>query len=258
MAIDIAVYPITFISSDYSTLHRLNTLPIKAVAFDVWNTLLDIEKVFQQIAHIVSTNLNAELYSVARSIARAYSSAKRLRRLGDLDGFQIVVESQKILANEIGVDVDTIKEVIDEAFSKADIGSLPFIDALETLKILKRLGFRMGIIGNALFWNSIYTRKILKQLGILNYVDVALFSDEVRINKPDRRLFLQFSKEIGIEPEYIAYVGDSIIEDIGGALSAGMKAIYIDRSRKEKVILGDVGIAIITSLLEVVDAIESF
>ncbi|MEM1560788.1 MAG: HAD family hydrolase [Ignisphaera sp.] len=259
MTIDAVVsLPTVFISSDYNPLYRLNTLPIKAVAFDVWNTLLDIGIAFNQLAYVASTKLGIDMHSINKSIIKAYNSAKRLRRYSNLDGFQIVVESQKILANELGIDVDTVMQIIDEAFSTVDINSLPFNDTKEILKILRRVGFKMGIIGNTLFWNSIYTRRILKQLEILDYMDVVLFSDELRINKPDRRIFLQFSKEIDIEPDYIAYVGDSIVEDVGGALSTGMKAIYVDRNRREKIILKDIGIAIITNLLEVVDAIDAF
>lgn len=247
-----------FINGGYNPLYRLNALPIKAIAFDVWNTLLDVGVAFNQLAYVASTKLGIDMHSINKSIIKAYDSAKRLRRYSDLDGFQIVVESQKILANELSVDVDTVMQIIDEAFSTVNVYSLPFNDTKEILRILKRVGFKMGIIGNTLFWNSIYTRRILKQLEVLNYMDAVLFSDELRINKPDRRIFLQFSKEIGVEPEYIAYVGDSIVEDVGGALSTGMKAVYIDRSRREKIILRDIGIAIITNLLEVVDAIDAF
>ncbi|MCS7111270.1 MAG: HAD family hydrolase [Ignisphaera sp.] len=232
-------------------------MPIKAVAFDVWNTLLNIDEVFEQIAHTASDRLKINLQEVVKSIAHAYSSSKTLRRYGEVDGFQIVLESQKILARELSIDVDEVVEIINEALSLVDANDLLFDDAREILKILGRLGFKMGIIGNVVFWSSIYTRRILKQVGVLDYMDVVMFSDELRINKPDRRIFLKFSREIGVEPSYIAYVGDSIIEDVGGALSAGMRAIYIDRSRKEKIILGDVGIAIITNLLEVVDALDS-
>jgi len=258
MTIDVAVPSITFINGNYNVLYRLNRVPVKAIAFDVWNTLLDIGVIFNQIAYIVSNRFNSDIYKVAKCIAKAYSYAKKLRRYSDIDGLQIVFESQKNLANMINVDMDELLNIIDEAFKTVDINKLLFNDVIETLKILKRLDFKIGIIGNTIFWNSSYTKKILKQLGVLNYIDIALFSDEIRINKPDKKIFLDFSKAIGIEPEYIAYVGDSIVEDVGGALSAGMKAIYIDRSREKKIILGDLGIAIITNLLEVIDAIEEF
>ncbi len=248
--------PIELITASHNSFYRLNVLPIKAIAFDVWNTLLSIDKVFSQIAYIASNMLNIDVENVIKTIEKVYRATKILRRYSDLDGFQIVVESQKILAKELNTDVDTVIKIIDEVFSSIDTNSLLFNDVKDTLKILKRLGFKMGIIGNVLFWSSIYTRKILKELGILSCMNVVVFSDELRINKPDRRIFLHFSREIGVEPEYIAYVGDSVIEDVGGALSAGMKAIHLDRSRVEKNILKDIGIAAITNLLEIIDVID--
>lgn len=231
-------------------------MPVRVVAFDVWNTLLDIDVVFRRIAYIASDRLDSDFQEVLESIASAYSASKALRRYGDVDGFQIIVESQKILARELGIGVAEVIEVIAEALSSIDPNTLLFSDARDALKILSRLGFRMGVIGNVVFWSSVYTRRILKHLGILNYMDTAIFSDELRINKPDRRIFLKFSREMGVEPSYIAYVGDSVIEDVGGALSAGMKAIYIDRGRRERVVLSDIGIAVVTNLLEIVDALD--
>jgi len=60
------------------------------------------------------------------------------------------------------------------------------------------------------------------------------FSDELRINEPGRRIFIEFCNRIELKPSDAVHVGDSIAEDVGGALSAGVKAVYINRIDKEK------------------------
>ncbi|MDK6029015.1 HAD family hydrolase [Ignisphaera sp. 4213-co] len=231
---------------------------VHALSFDVWNTLLDINKIFNLIS-IKIAELSNGLSSamVMSTILNVYEKCKTRRRLGEVDGFNIVIESQNILAEELGLEISTILKAIAEAFEEANPREIIFSDAITTLELLHRLGFRLGIIGNTVFWSSIYTINLLKRLGIYNLFEVTIFSDETRINKPDRRIFLMFSKNIGLEPSKIAHVGDSVIEDVGGALSAGMKAIHIDRRRgKNKVILRDIGLALIGELTQVIDALE--
>jgi putative hydrolase of the HAD superfamily len=61
---------------------------------------------------------------------------------------------------------------------------------------------------------------------------------------------------MGVEPSRVAHVGDNVIEDVGGALSAGMKAIHIDRKRKNKTVLKELGLALISELPQVIEVLE--
>jgi len=59
-----------------------------------------------------------------------------------------------------------------------------------------------------------------------------------------------------VDPGSVAHVGDSVVEDVGGALSAGMKAIHIDRGRKSRLVLKDLGLALISELHQIIDVLE--
>ena len=231
---------------------------IQAVSFDVWNTILDAEKMFRAIATEISRRTGLNLSDVEEAIQKVYSRCRYMRRVSEVDGFTIVVESQKMLSQYLAIDHSIVLDSIESAFESIDPKQLIYSDAYEAIELLSRLGIKMGVVGNTVFWSSIYTVNVLKRLGISNRFEVMVFSDEVRVNKPDRRIFLIFSKSIGVEPEKIAHVGDSVAEDVGGALSAGMKAIHIDRKRRrgEKIVLKDLGIALISDLTQVIDVLE--
>ena len=231
---------------------------VHAVSFDVWDTILDINKVFSLIASKLSTHLpNADTAKVLEAIEIVYDRCKLRRRLGEVDGFDIVVESQNMLAERLGIETNKVLQAISDAFASANPKDIVFGDVVDTLELLHRLGFKLGIVGNTVFWSSIYTIDLLKRLGIYNMFEVLIFSDETRINKPDRKIFLIFAKKIGEEPKRIAHVGDSIIEDVGGALSAGMKAIHIDRRRgRYKLVLKDLGLALIGEFPQIIEVLE--
>jgi len=236
-------------------------LAIKVVSFDVWGTLLDTDKMFNAIISQISNTLGIDVDRVGNILLSVYSDVKDLRRYGDVDGFEIVMLSQKMLADRLGVDVERISIAIENTFSSIDPNSLLYSDTLSSLEILKRLGFRIGIIGNTAFWGSIYTRRLLRETGISRYIEIQIFSDELRIQKPDRRIFLEFCRRLDVKPYEVIHIGDSVVEDIGGALSAGMKAIYIDRSGTtlggaRYIAIKSLGIGIIRTLNDIANIID--
>jgi putative hydrolase of the HAD superfamily len=236
-------------------------ISVAVISFDVWGTLLDTRRMFELIAEKLAERLSfreVDADTVERIILRVYERCKARRRLGEVDGFDIVVESQNLLAQELGITQEEVINAIEEAFSSADPNQIMYPEVASTIQLLNKLGFRMGVIGNTVFWSSRLTRELLDRLGLAKHFEVMLFADATRINKPDRRIFLMFAKHMDVEPSRVAHVGDSVIEDIGGALSAGMKAIYIDRGRrnKGKVVLKELGLAVISELSQVIDVLE--
>jgi putative hydrolase of the HAD superfamily len=232
---------------------------VEVLSFDVGGTLLDTSKMFSllidELAKALGVNLD-ERRSVEKAFLRVYERCRLRRRLGEVDGFNIVVESQKLLAHELGITHDVVLEVIEKAFSIANPQHLVYTDVISTLVLLHKHGFRMGIVGNTVFWSSRCTKEVLEKLGIAKLFEIMLFSDTTRINKPDRGIFLLFAKHMDVEPSRIAHVGDNVIEDVGGALSAGMKAIHIDRKRKNKIILKELNLALISELPQIIEVLE--
>jgi HAD superfamily hydrolase (TIGR01549 family) len=71
----------------------------------------------------------------------------------------------------------------------------------------------------------------IAQAGIGSFFSAVVISGEVGIGKPDPAIFLRALDLIGVAPEHAVMVGDSWERDILGALSAGMRAVWVSHGR---------------------------
>ena len=100
--------------------------------------------------------------------------------------------------------------------------------AVEVLRGVKEGGYSVGLISNTGMTPGATFRSYMEQLGILGYFDTLTFSDEVRLAKPSREIFIRTAKELGAPPEQVVHVGDHLLNDVLGARNAGMKTIWIE------------------------------
>mgnify|MGYP000011032256 FL=1 len=96
--------------------------------------------------------------------------------------------------------------------------------SVETLKYFKGEGYKLGLVSNTIFPDRFHLTE-LKRFRLFPYLDSILFSSEVGYKKPHPQIFLHCLESLKIEPEESLFIGDKLIEDIGGAKNVGMKAI---------------------------------
>lgn len=100
-------------------------------------------------------------------------------------------------------------------------------DALESL--LGR-GYRLGVISNA----DGRMEEVLAGVGLRDLLEFVLDSQVVGVEKPDRRIFHEGARRLGLPPASCLYVGDLYPVDVVGARRAGMGAVLLDpRGRLE-------------------------
>ncbi len=73
---------------------------------------------------------------------------------------------------------------------------------------------------------------LLKRLGLTPFFDAVVTSSEVGVEKPDGRIFTEALRRLEVEPGEALHVGDSPLDDVEGAIAAGMEAVRLDRSRR--------------------------
>ncbi|MEJ7557820.1 MAG: HAD-IA family hydrolase [Pedobacter sp.] len=77
-------------------------------------------------------------------------------------------------------------------------------------------------------------RKILHHLGLDQALDFQLYSDEVRMSKPNPKFFqlmidtIDQKKHLSIGPHEIIHIGDNPAADYRGATSFGIKSLLIN------------------------------
>ena len=87
----------------------------------------------------------------------------------------------------------------------------------------------IGVLSNG-FLHTQYQK--IKYSGLNRYITRLVVSDEIGINKPDKRLFDYAVDETGATPPFLM-VGDNTHTDIIGAMNAGWFAIRINNSGKD-------------------------
>lgn len=93
------------------------------------------------------------------------------------------------------------------------------------LNELKNRGYIVGVITNG---PSMLQNHKMDTSGLRPYCDIVVVSGDVGVHKPDPGLFAYTADKLGLKPEECVYVGDHPINDIKGALDAGMKAIRMN------------------------------
>jgi len=69
-------------------------------------------------------------------------------------------------------------------------------------------------------------RGTLRALGVLEWIDTAVISAEVGMEKPDPRIFHHACERLGVEPAAALHVGDDVEDDVAGARAAGCAALH--------------------------------
>ena len=98
-------------------------------------------------------------------------------------------------------------------------------DAAPALRALRGAGCALVVVSN---WDC-SLRERLEETGLAQLVDGAVASAEVGAAKPERAIFERALA--GARPERAWHVGDSVREDVEGALAAGIRAVLVVRDR---------------------------
>lgn len=102
--------------------------------------------------------------------------------------------------------------------------------AVQTLAELKARGLKLGLISNTL-WPAERHRADLARFGLLQYFDDLVFSSECGYWKPNRQVFAFALERLGLDPGRAAFVGDRLVDDVGGAQQAGLFGILRELDR---------------------------
>lgn len=103
---------------------------------------------------------------------------------------------------------------------------IPFDDAIETLYLLKRRGYNLGVIANQVEG----TAQRLEMWGLLQCFDVLATSAELGIAKPDKLIFEKAFELAGCRPQNSVMVGDRLDNDIIPAKALGMRTVWIRKN----------------------------
>lgn len=135
------------------------------------------------------------------------------------------------LVNVPSVEIESAMFVLSRT-RHAHLWRAPIAGSSEVLRTLNERGVPIGVVSNASGQiEEILLRSKICQVGPGELPEVRCIVDShvVGIAKPDPRIFdFALPHFADIEKSRIAYVGDSVVMDVGGASAAGLIPILID------------------------------
>lgn len=98
-------------------------------------------------------------------------------------------------------------------------------DIKNTLNLCKENEILLGMVTNG---PAVHQREKIDQLGLKEWIseETIFISSEVKLAKPDKRLFEHVQQTMRIDPSDTYYIGDSYNNDVVGAKKADWKAIW--------------------------------
>ena len=181
-------------------------MPIRAVCFDVGETLIDETREWCGWAEF----LGVPRLTLFTALGVVMSRGESLRRVfeifrPDID-FSTVRQTRAALGWRYG-------------FEEGDL----YPDARSCLTELRERGFKVLIAGNQ-------PKEAEAALHALDLpVDFVASSAGWGVSKPDPLFFQKVIEAAGMAPEHIAYVGDRVDNDVVPARAAGMLAVFLRR-----------------------------
>ena len=205
-------------------LESVMEIDIQAVAFDLDNTLWDVEPVIERAESALLEWLQEHCPRIPERLtredmraARAQLAVEEPHRAHDFTYVRIAALARH--ARECGYD-ESIAERAFEIFFAARNRVVLYPDVLPSLERL-RARFRLASLSNG--------NADLGLIGIAGLFEVSLSARAVGVPKPHPRAFEALARGLGVPKARILFVGDDPDLDVHAPRAVGMKAAWINR-----------------------------
>jgi putative hydrolase of the HAD superfamily len=195
-------------------------MKLKALIFDLNGTIIDTfsrpeyETVLREMAEIVKAPYD--------EFTRIWMDTFEERISGKMDTprgcVEYICNTLSIRATEAEIEHATQVRL---EYTARHIKPRP--GAVEVITRIKSSGYKTGLISDC----TMETPKIWPETAFAPLFDVTVFSCLVGIKKPDPRIYLIATKQLGVTPEECMYIGDGDSNELTGALQGGMYPVMI-------------------------------
>ncbi len=173
-------------------------MALKAVVFDVGETLVDEERWWRELAERAGLQPHVVWAALGVTIERG--------------------EEHDALWGHLGIDKPYgwwhgVTYALDDLYP----------DALDCLRKVRELGLRVGIVGNQTQALEAWARESALP------VDVVSSSASLGVRKPDPVFFERVVELMGCRAGEVVYVGDRVDNDVLPAAAAGLVAVHVRR-----------------------------
>jgi putative hydrolase of the HAD superfamily len=220
---------------------------IKAVTFDLWDTLIEDESDEpkrkagglrakpEERPHLVWEALNRQATITREDVDLAY-------RVADA-AFVNLWKRHSItwtIAERVDVVLQGLQRTLPDAEREALIAAIgamevdippdPIAGVADALEDLSRR-YKLAIVSDAIVTPGSGLRDLLDKHGLKRFFSAFAFSDEVGRAKPHRAMFDAAASQLAVDVTEMVHVGDRDHNDVRGPQALGMKAVLFTATR---------------------------
>ncbi|AFY58362.1 haloacid dehalogenase superfamily enzyme, subfamily IA [Rivularia sp. PCC 7116] len=120
--------------------------------------------------------------------------------------------------------------LLEQVFANHEVGVI----SGKHVEVLHQLAktHRLGIVSNIWSKKDIFLKEF-DRVGIRDLFEIIIFSSDFGWIKPSTKLFDRAIEHFDVEREKIVYIGDHIMRDVGGAKTAGLSSVWINKRGKQ-------------------------
>lgn len=194
---------------------------IKAVIFDLDNTLIDFLSFKQETAKAVAIELKRHGWKLSEE--QTYDKIFQIyaeRGIEYQKTFADLVYGENYKDNE----AERLQQSAIIAYNRYKYQTLkPYFGVMDMLDALKQKGLKLAVLTDAPR-NKAWQRLVLA--GLENYFDEVGTFHDLQVHKPSKEPFLRMVEKLGLTPQDCLFVGDNPSRDIKGAKEVGMKTAW--------------------------------
>jgi putative hydrolase of the HAD superfamily len=207
-----------------------------ALFFDLNGTLLDLSRLRDAVARTCADIAArqpglaaAQLLESNSQVWRAYwPEVERRWTLGQLEDGTVGLEAWKRVLRACGCYDDSVAQMARQTHRRHTREmTRAFDDVQDFFAWLSDTSLPLAIITNGASGSQ---RDGLGILGKEHRISTVVISGEVHVAKPDPAIFAIAIQKLGVKPEEVWHVGDSLANDVAGARSAGLTGIWLNRA----------------------------
>ena len=216
------------------TLSNMKTHRFSGLFFDLYGTILvygDMKMAWEEWFDSIRDSLKEFGVKVEKGRLRTICTGFFSKPEPPMDGAKELTPYERrirALGEQLGVEF-TAREMSDISETSIHSWSRHTFPDPQAQSLLNDLwgSHRIALITNFDHPPHVHTR--LAELGLRQYFDAVVVSGEVGTKKPGPGIFTLALDKIGMAAEDVAFIGDSIEDDIVGAKAIGMTPILIER-----------------------------
>lgn len=215
-------------------------MAIKAILFDLYGTLIDIEtdesmeEIYRSIAHFLTYH---DVYVHRGRVQDSYYQImKQQKEAGGEEHPEIDVEAiwNAFLRQEGMECAEKRKQlaiVLAQMYRGISRKRLQLYPSVKTVLDQLRTQYRLALISDA---QPCFAIPEIRAVGLDGYFDPIVISARYGFRKPDRRLIEKALDSLQLMPDEALSVGNDMFRDIYGAKRAGIKTIFVDSNQGAK------------------------